>query len=114
MPTSRTLRVFYRDYDNAVSIVSSQPEPLAAARVMPLAERVLAGADNFIGVVDRNDVILQAYPADQAGRVVVEMLYPEADGCLRLVLALADALALLDDLPDEFDEGLMIGAQYVT
>ena len=44
----RVLRVFYRDYDNAVGIASSQPESLMVSRIAPLAERLLVKADNFL------------------------------------------------------------------
>ena len=106
-------RVFYRDYAHAVSIPSSQPEALVAGRVRALAERLLGEPDNFLGVVDRNDTILQTYCADQPGRLVLELIYPEASGCLRLQLAREAALDLLATLPAEFDESLLPGAQYL-
>ena len=109
----RVLRVFYHDYVNDVVIASSQPESLLVKRIAPLAEQLLQADDNFIGVVDRNDVILQAYAADEAGQVTLELVYPEAAGCLRLTLPRSDALALLDDLPEQFDEHLLPGAAYV-
>ena len=106
-------RVFYRDYTHAVSIPSSQPEALVAGRVRALAERLLDNPDNFLGVVDRNDTILQSYGADEPGRLVMELIYPEASGCLRLELARDAALELLGTLPAEFDESLLPGAQYL-
>ncbi|MCB1772959.1 MAG: hypothetical protein KDI88_05045 [Gammaproteobacteria bacterium] len=109
----RSLRVFYRDYVNAVTIASSQPESLSADRVSALADRLLVSEDNFIGVVDRNDVILQGYVDDDGDCIVLEMVYPEATGCLRLALPRADALDLLGDLPDVFDASLLAGAQYI-
>lgn len=105
-------RVFYRDYANAVSISSAQPEPLAAERVAALAERLLVDADNFLGIVDASDTILQCYLIDDA-RVTLELVYPEASGCLRLTLPRDEALAMLDRLPETFGEGLLQGAQYV-
>lgn len=109
----RVLRVFYRDYANAVAISSAQPESLLANRIVPLADRLLAGADNFLGVVDPNDVILQCYRADDPGEVVLELVYPEATGCLRLVVPREDALDRLDRLPEYFDESLLSGGNYV-
>lgn len=106
-------RVFYRDYAHGVSIASSQPEALLAGRVRALAERLLDHPDNFLGVVDRNDTILQSYAADQPGRLVLELIYPEATGCLRLELARDAALELLATLPAEFDESVLPGAQYL-
>ena len=52
-------RVFYRDYVHQVSISSTQPEPLAAGRLGALAEQLLQHADNFLGVVDDQENILQ-------------------------------------------------------
>lgn len=109
----RVLQVFYRDYVNAVSIPSSRPESLLANRLVPLADRLLGSADNFLGIVDRNDTILQCYLADAPGEVVLEIVYPEATGCLRLAVAREHALDLLDRLPDTFDENLLQGAQYI-
>lgn len=109
----RVLRVFYRDYENAVGIASSQPESLMVSRIAPLAERLLVKADNFLGVVDRNDVILQCYVADAPDALTLELVHPEASGCLRLTLPRNEALQCLDDLPELFDESLLPGAQYI-
>lgn len=109
----RVVRVFYRDYPNAVSISSAQPETLQANRIVPLAERLLVPGDNFLGVVDRNDVILQCYVADDPDEITLELVYPEATGCMRLTLPRQQALELLDALPEAFDESLLLGAQYI-
>lgn len=110
----RVMRVFYRDYANGVALSSAQPESLRADRIRPLAERLLDGADNFIGVVDRNDVILQLYCDDSDPAPVLELVYPEAPGCLRVKWPRERAMALLDALPDTFDEDLLPGAQYLA
>lgn len=107
------VRVFYRDYANAVSISSAQPEALPIDRVVPLAERLLVDADNFLGIVDTSDAILQCYIGDDDGIVTLELVYPEASGCLRTALPRGQALALLGRLPETFDEHLLPGAQYI-
>ncbi len=109
----RTLRVFYRDYKNNVTISSAQPESLQASRIVPLADQLLNSEDNFLGIVDGNDVILQCYVADDPADLVLEMVYPEATGCLRLTLPRDQVLDRLDKLPEQFDESLMAGAQYI-
>lgn len=109
----RTLRVFYRDYASAASVPSSRPEALAVERIAALAARLWDSADNFVGVVDRNDVILQGYRDDSGDAIVLELLYPEADGCLRLRMPDDRALALMADLPDLFDASLLEGARYI-
>lgn len=109
----QVLQVFYRDYINAVTISSAQPEALQANRIVPLADRLLVPGDNFLGVVDRNDVILQCYVADDPADITLELVYPEASGCLRLTLPRQQALDRLDALPDLFDESLLQGAQYI-
>lgn len=113
VPVPRRLRVFYRDYTSGVSISSTQPEPLAAERIRPLAVRLLGDSDNFLGVVDAQDTILQCYRPDAGDRVVLELVYPEVRGCLRLTLPMDDALTLLAGLPELFDETLLPGAQYL-
>lgn len=110
----RMLQVFYRDYDNQVSIMSTEPETLVAHRIVPLADRLLSSADNFLGIVDRNDAILQCYIGDDLAEVTLELVYPESRGCLRLTLPREQALDRLDTLPDVFDEGLLQGAQYIA
>ncbi|MDJ0740200.1 MAG: hypothetical protein QNJ91_10810 [Gammaproteobacteria bacterium] len=112
-PPGRQLRVFYRDYANAVSISSARPEALSIDRVAALAEHLLGDADNFLGVVDASDAILQCYLADNGADITLELVYPEATGCLRLTLPRQRALAILDRLPDTFDESLLHGAQYI-
>jgi len=109
----RVLRVFYRDYANEVTIPSTRPESLLANRIVPLADRLLTSPDNFLGIVDRNDTILQCYLGDDAAEVILEIVFPEATGCLRLTLPRHRALDLLDHLPEAFDEHLLEGAQYI-
>jgi len=107
-------RVFYRDYVNGVAISSSAPEALAGERLGPLAETLLQHADNFLGVVDANELVLQAYLDDDEQSVYLELLYPEGQGVMRLQLSWADAVELLDSLPAEFDESLLPGAQFIS
>ena len=114
MDQSPLLKVFYRDYVNGVNIPSTQPEALSAERIAPLAETLLQHADNFLGVVDKNDLILQAYLDDDEQSVFLELLYPEGQGAMRLQLPWADAVELLASLPAEFDESLLPGAQYIA
>ena len=109
----RVLRVFYRDYRSGASIPSTHPESLSAARIAALADQLLTAGDNFLGVVDANDVILQCYAGDDASTITLELVYPEATGCLRLTLPREQALDRLDHLPAMFDESLLSGAQYV-
>lgn len=110
--SGRVLRVFYRDYERGVTIGSTHPEALAVERIEPLARRLLVAGENFLGVVDRNDVILQCYPGDAPDDIVFELVYPEATGCLRLVVLREEAFARLNALPGQFDESLLQGAQY--
>ena len=109
----RVLRVFYRDLEHGSAVSSLQPESLLADRIVPLAERILQHADNFIGVVDAADVVLQAYPGDNPDSVILELVYPDDQGVLRREMPRAEALALLSELPEAFDEQLLPGAQYI-
>lgn len=109
----RVVQVFYRDYVNGVNIASTQPEALPADRIVALADQLLVPGDNFLGLVDRNDVILQCYVADDPAELTLELVYPEATGCLRLTVPRQQAFELLDALPDVFDEALLPGGQYI-
>lgn len=108
------LRVFYRDHRAGVSVASSRPEAIRVDKIRALAERVLVPGDNFLGLVDRNDVILQCYVAEDPVEITLELIYPDASGCLRLTLARERALVRLDELPDVFDESVLPGAQYLA
>lgn len=106
-------RVFYRDTGNGQSVPSSAPQSLPADQLAALADRVLVDGDNFLGVVDRNDLILQCYVANDPQRLTLELIYPEASGCLRLTRPRAQVLQQLASLPEQFDESLLEGAQYI-
>lgn len=106
-------RVFYRDYVNDVTIPSHQAESLLASRLAPLARELLQHADNFFGVLDGNDTILQLYLDDPGEDIVVELLRPDSRGCLRSVMRMDEALALLDGLPAEFAATLLPDAEWV-
>ena len=105
--------MFYRDIGNGHSVPSSTPQSLPTGQLAALAERVLVDGDNFLGVVDRNDLILQCYVADDPGRLTLELIYPEASGCLRLTRPRSEVLQQLASLPELFDESLLKGAQYI-
>ena len=109
----RVYRVFYRDYLNDVSIKSSEPESLLADRVVPLAEQLLVSADNFLGVVDRHDTILQCYLNDDSDEVVLELVMPEQPGCLRCILPRTTAMRRLAELPETFDAVLLPEAEQI-
>ncbi len=107
----RTFGVFYCDFLRDLSISSSKPEPLAADRLVPLAEQLLVAEDNYLGVVDANEVILQFYLSGR--EMVVELIFPESSGILQSRMPVEQALALLADLPEEFSEALLPGASYI-
>lgn len=107
------VRVFYRDYANGVSIPSSAPESLLLERLAPLADRIWSSADNFIGIVDRSDVILQCYAEDESRGIVFELVFPEQSGALQLILPREEALQRLRELPEHFDDSLLPGAQRI-
>jgi hypothetical protein len=107
------VRVFYRDYASGTSISSTKPESLLSDRLAPLAERLWASPDNFLGVVDRHDVILQSYVDDEPGMIVFELVYPEQTGALQLTVTRDEALRRLQDLPERFDDSLLPGARHV-
>jgi hypothetical protein len=113
----RDFDVFYRDYRHNVSISSASPEPLDAKRLAPLAEKLLESPDNFFGVVDKVNTILQLYLDDENGGakplVVVELLFADRQGYLQAKLSLQEAMALLDRLPDEFSNDLLPGGQFI-
>lgn len=113
----RVFEVFYRDYRHDVAISSAAPEPLDAKRLAPLAEKLLESADNFFGVVDAHNSILQFYLDDEAAGpepvVVVELLFAEQPGYYQADMSLADALDLLGRLPDSFDSELLPGGRYI-
>lgn len=113
----RVFDVFYRDYRHDVSISSAAPEPLDAKRLAPLAEKLLESPDNFFGVVDKQNTILQLYLDDEAEgaepQVIAELLFAEQPGYFQLHLSLAEALQLLDRLPDEFDDTLLSGGRFI-
>jgi hypothetical protein len=111
--TEHTYRVFYRDYVHDVSISSTQPEPLAAGRLGALAEQLLQHADNFLGVVDDQENILQLYLDDDEQLVLVELVAPEGGGCLRQSMSCESAYALLERLPRVFVASLLPGAERI-
>lgn len=111
MIATGTFRVFYRDYANDVAISSAQPEQLDADRLASLAGHLLGSEDNFLGIVDASDSILQLYL--DAGKIVVELVYPDTTGCYRSRMSEDEAMALLGKLPAAFDEGLLPGGQFI-
>jgi len=107
----RGFNIYYCDFVHDASISSSKPEFLAADRLVPLAEHLLAAQDNYLGVIDSADTILQFYLSGK--NMVVELLYPEGKGLLQTKMPMEEGLALLGSLPDVFDETLLPGASFI-
>ena len=112
MSSCEEYKVFYRDYKHDVSISSAKAEPLAADRLVPLAEKLLCNPDNFLGIEDDKASVLQLYATD-ADNVVLELMYSDADGCMQLKCSWQQAMTILEKLPSEFGDDLLIGACYV-
>lgn len=104
--------VFYRDYINEVKISSSEPEPLDSDRVVSLAENLLIHEDNYLGILDSRDVLLQLYRTADGG-IMLELSYPEASGCMQLKRSWDEAIRLLADLPVEFADNILPNAHYL-
>lgn len=113
MEARHSYKVFYRDYEHDVSIPSHKPESLLAERVAPLAQKLLQYPDNFLGIQDDNDIILQCYLDDDEQNLILELMYPESPNCLRTILSVNDGLELLARLPKEFTEETLPGAQLI-
>ena len=104
--------VFYRDFVHDVGISSANPEPLPRDRLVPLAEKLLTDEDNYLGVVDSSETILQLYRSDE-DTLVVELIYPKSEGCMQKKLSQQQAMDLLAGLPEVFAEDLLPGATYI-
>lgn len=107
----RGFKIYYCDFIHDSSISSSKPEFLAADRLVPLAEHLLAAEDNYLGVLDNAETILQFYLTGKD--MVVELLYPEGKGMLQSKMSLEEGMKLLGSLPDEFSEELLPGATFI-
>ena len=71
---------------------------LAADRLAAVAEHMLTSPDNFFGVLDNGDAILQLYLEDD-GSIVAELIYSDVDGCFRACMSLQEATTLPLCLP---------------
>jgi hypothetical protein len=111
MMEERGFQIYYCDFVHDSSISSSKPEFLAADRLVPLAEHLLAAQDNYLGVLDAHDNILQFYVSGKD--MIVELLYPDSQGMMQCKLPLDEGMQLLGNLPDEFSEELLPGATYI-
>ncbi len=107
----RGFDIYYCDFVHDSSISSTKPEFLAADRLVPLAEHLLAAEDNYLGVLDGAENILQFYLSGKD--MVVELLYPEGKGLMQKKMPLDEGMTLLGELPDEFTEELLPGATYI-
>ncbi len=105
--------VFYRDFVREVVISSAKPESLLADRIPALARRLLVNEDNYLGVVDQHEMILQLY-LDDDGQVVMELLRPDTPGCLRSTVPMAEAIERLSDLPERFDANMLHNAELIN
>ena len=111
--TLNTYKVFYRDYEKNISISSSNPEVLNVNHIKLLAENLLQHADNFLGIVDKNDLILQAYLDDDEQNIFLELIFPERKDFLQTRLKWSDAFDLLSNLPREFIKNFLPNANFI-
>jgi hypothetical protein len=104
-------KVFYQDYGTGEAVSSAQPRGLLRDALAPLAERLLSVPDNYLGVIDLDDRVLQCYGADTPGRVVVEFLLADGRGGWQAELGLDAVLELLRDLPEGLSADLLPDAR---
>lgn len=100
-------KVFYRDYVRDEVVSSTQPTSMLGEKIPELAQRVLQHADNFIGIYDQKDTILQAYLDDDEQQVEVELIYPEGQGEYSRTLPYDEAFSILQNLPPVFNKDLL-------
>ena len=100
-------KVFYRDYVRDEVVSSIEPTSMLGEKIPELAQQVLQHADNFIGIYDQNDTILQAYLDDDEQQVEVELIYPEGRGEYSRTLSYDEAFNILQSLPPIFNKDLL-------
>jgi len=96
-------KVFYTSHSRQESASSTAPRLLDAEQLEALALRILADEDDFLGVIDNDDRIIQ-FMRSSADELLVELPDFDARESLQCRLSTEQALELLRYLPGRLQE----------
>lgn len=94
---------FYTDYTTDKHIRSDEPQSATLAEIIECMKTLLQEPDNFIGIVDEQDVTLQ-FMVDDDGSIIVDLPVNDKNGsftksadldaCIAIVNAIGDGIVL--------------------
>jgi hypothetical protein len=99
---SQHLRVFYFFERTGEQVKSSSPVTLSRLRVSERLLPRLEGEDDYLGLVDDADNVLQITRAPHGVGYRVELALTEERSCLGRTFSLSELTALLGALPPRF------------
>lgn len=98
-----TFKLFYTDYSEDKHVRSDEAVTETLENITELMNALLHEPDNFIGIIDENNVMLQ-FMVDEDGSLIVDLpmhdqkgsLTKSADlnGCIEIVNALQDSIEI--------------------
>jgi hypothetical protein len=106
----RSYQVFYSCYGLNEHVDGQHPIPATKSQVRILAIGMLAGPDDFFGIIDGRGTTLQI-AVDPKG-YWVEIPAPQEKGSHVVVMDLQRLIALLEELPEFFGVESLPGARF--
>jgi len=94
-----SFQLFYTDYDKDEHVRSDEPKSANADEIVECMNRVLTEPDNFVGIVDADDVTLQ-FMVEDDGSVVVDVPVHDKNGSFTKQADLSTCFAIVNKLQD--------------
>jgi hypothetical protein len=105
-------RVFYFFEASGESVNSTSPVEMSAKRIREELLHLLAGEDDYLGIMDARDNLLQILRKPGQNRYWVELPLEEARASYGRYMALAELEELIIGLPRVLDRNGISGMEY--
>ena len=92
-----TFKLFYTDYSDDKHLSSDEAESATLEKIIDCMNRLLNEPDNFVGIIDCNDVMLQ-FIVEDAGTICIDAPIQERRGSFTKSTDLTECIKVVDAL----------------
>ena len=104
-------KYYFTDYERDQHIKSDEAKTISLGDVIGIMNKVLTDPDNFVGLIDTNDVMLQ-FMVEESGDITVDIPLHERKGSFVKTTNLDEALAIVNALKSSIDAKAITGLEF--
>lgn len=94
---SMAFKLFYTDYSKDKHLRSDEAKPATIDNIVDCMNSLLLEADNFVGIIDSNDVMLQ-FMVEDDGTICIDIPIHERKGSFTKISDLSESIKIVSAL----------------